>query len=307
MKTADDASPDRATMVRVIQQLVAVMFFWGANVVVLKYLTAYFDPLALVTLRLIVSATVILPVVFMRYGFVRLSLGGCVSVGAVALFSFIIHQAAMTWGIARTSATHGVLILGLMPLATMLLASALLKEKLSRAKLIGVALGFAGIALIALAKNGAQGETLLGDGLLFLAVVTYSIGSIYVKKSTAHATPLVITAYSLAVSAVVTLALTLANGGEWTRSAEAFHWGPIAGLLFVGWFSTALGTLWWNTGIHHLGASTTSLFFNGVPVVGVAASVVFLGEHLVLSHYLALCLVLAGISLGSGIGRASPR
>jgi drug/metabolite transporter (DMT)-like permease len=71
-------------------------------------------------------------------------------------------------------------------------------------------------------------------------------------------------------------------------------------MIFLGALSTGLGTLWWNNGVHHLGASTTALFFNGVPVVGVIGAILFFHEQLLLSHILALLLVLAGISLGSG-------
>ncbi|WP_425059239.1 hypothetical protein [Sporomusa carbonis] len=41
---------------------------------------------------------------------------------------------------------------------------------------------------------------------------------------------------------------------------RAFELWPLAVLLISSWASTALGALLWNTSVHHIGASTASLF-----------------------------------------------
>lgn len=285
---------------RVVGQLIAVVVFWGLNVVFTKYLTAYFSPMGLVTLRLLIATSILLPAVFLRYGLVRLTPAAWLPIAGVTLCIFLVHHLSLAMGAARTSATHGVLILGLIPLTTMLLAAGFLKEALTRAKLIGVVLGIGGVSLIALSKENALGATLNGDLLMLLSMGAYAVGTILVKKSTAYASPLVITDYSMAAASVVMLVATLALDLRWTVSQEAYGVGSIAAMLFIGALSTGLGTLWWNNGVHHLGASTTALFFNGVPVVGVIAAILFFREQLLLAHVLALLLVLAGISLGSG-------
>jgi len=284
----------------VIGQLIATIIFWGLNVIFTKYLTAYLTPMGLVTLRLLISTGILLPAVFLRYGFVRLAPSAWLPIAGVTLCIFLLHHLSLATGAARTSATHGVLILGLIPLTTMLLAAGFLKEAMTRAKTIGVVLGFVGISLIAVSKGNAVNTSLSGDLLIFAAMLTYAIGTILVKKSTAYASPLVITAYGMAAASAVLLVTTFALDLKWVISQEAYGMGPVAALLFVGGLSTGLGTLWWNNGVHHLGASTTALFFNGVPVVGVVAAILFFREQLLLSHVLALLLVLAGISLGSG-------
>ena len=86
----------------------------------------------------------------------------------------------------------------------------------------------------------------------------------------------------------------------------AFEPFPLLVLLLSSLVSTALGALWWNIGIQRVGAATASLFLNGQPVVGIFAAAVFLGENLFWVHYVALGLVILGVSLGTGmIGKSA--
>jgi len=74
-------------------------------------------------------------------------------------------------------------------------------------------------------------------------------------------------------------------------------------VLFSSFVCTALGAVWWNTGIQRVGASTASVFQNGIPIFGVFAAALFLGETINWNHVAALALVLAGVSLATGICR----
>jgi len=281
-------------------KLFSAVLFWAMNVIVTKYLTAYLETSALATLRLLLSASFLLPIALWRHGLVRLSRQAWVLVAGVALLSFALHQLTLIWGIANTSGTHAVLILGLLPLATALLASIFLKEGLNGGKIIGLILAFGGVVLVALNKGSNQ-VTLAGDLMMIMSMLSYAGGSVLVKKCDVHAPSLIISAYSLVIASFAVLILMLGSGVK-IVSVEVWQPGPIAALLYLSWLSTGLGTLWWNEGIYQIGASTTSLFFNVVPVIGVIGSVIFLGDKLLPAHILALALILLGVCLGSSIG-----
>lgn len=281
--------------------LLFVVLLWGVNVVMLKYLTRYFPPLALVPIRLTLATALLLPYILCRHGYVRPPARVWPLIAGVAAFSIFLHQITMTWGIANTSSTHAALILGLNPLFTTILASLLVGERFTKAKGLGILLGFAGVLLVVTGRQ--QGTaSLVGDCVMFGATLTAVIGSLFVKKATAAVPPLVVTAYShlLASAALVVMGLTVNTVWVFEGALSA---GPIAVILFSSLVNTALGALWWNTGIQQVGASTTSLFQNGIPVVGVFASALFLGEVLNWTHVAALLLVVGGVSLGTGLFR----
>ena len=264
----------------------------------LKYLTRYFPPLALVPIRLTIATALLLPYILYKHGYVRPPASVWPHILGVALFSIFLHQITMTWGIANTSSTHASLILGLNPLFTTILASLLIGERFTVAKGLGILLGFSGVILVVAGKEPGS-ATFIGDFVMFGATLTAVIGSLFVKKATAVMPPLVVTAYSHLLASVGLLFMGFAVNSEWYYDG-AFGSGPIAVILFSSLVNTALGALWWNTGIQKVGASTTSLFQNGIPVVGVFASAAFLGELLNWTHVAALILVLTGVSLGTG-------
>lgn len=285
----------------VIVMLTAVIILWGINVIMIKYLINYFPPLALAGIRISIAAAFLMPVSLWRYGPAIPALSSWLPICGVALSSIFLHQVALSWGLTVTSATHSVLILALNPLLTTLLASLLVSEPLSWTKISGVLTGLSGILLIVFHRADADtSSSLLGDGVVFLATLTYVLGSLCVKKGTQSLPPLMITAYSHVLAAAGLMVSGAFLNTEWMY-AGALDLSPLACLFFSALICTGLATIWWNTAIHHVGASTTALFINGQPVIGVFGSALFLGEQLAWQHFAALLLVILGVSLGTGI------
>ena len=298
--SAPTQSEQKLSLGLVTAMLTTVVVLWGINIIMLKYLTNHFPPLALAGIRLSIAASLLLPACFFRYGPTGLPRKAWLPVGGVALFTIFLHQIALSWGVMNTSATHSVLILSLNPLVTTLLASWFVKEPVTWNKGLGVLIGLTGILLIVTQKDSATASTLSGDGAIGIAMLTYVIGSLFVKKSTQIIPALVVTAYSHLFASLGLLALATVASSAWMYETALEPW-PLFVLFFSGWISTAVGALWWNTGISYVGASTASLFLNGSPVVGVFASAFFLGEALHWQHYLSLILVLLGVGLGTGL------
>lgn len=279
--------------------LLMVSLLWGINVVMIKYLTNFFPPLALAPIRIFLATCLLVPAVISKYGYERPPRTVWLPLAGVALFGIFLHHTTLSWGVAVTSGTHAALILGLNPLMTTLLASRLAAEPLTWSKGLGVILGFSGVVMVVSGK--AQGTaTLIGDLVMFASMLAAVIGYIFVKKSTAKVTPLVVTAYTHVIATIALLIFGFSVNTEWIYEG-ALGIGPVSVLLFSSIVNTALGALWWNTGIQRIGASKASLFQNVIPVTGVFASVLFLDEQLQWSHLVALLLVILGVSLGTGV------
>lgn len=283
---------------KMIVILIWVVILWGVNAVAIKYLTQFYPPLVLAPIRLCLASLLLVPVMIVQKCW-RLPRKAWPSVGGIALFCIFLHQIALTFGIKATSGTHAVLILGMNPLMTALLAGYFLKEKFTAAKAVGMVLGFGGL-LFVVAANAQSGASLFGDAVMGTATLVFVIGSLFVKTATSYASPLTVTAYSHVLAAVGLGLVGFAANPDWGHAAYS-SWIPVAVLLFSSFFSTALGALLWNVSIKHLGASTASLFQNGCPVIGVFASVLFLGEQLSWHHLTALVLVILGVTIGTGI------
>lgn len=279
--------------------LLMVVVLWGVNSVSIKYLTRFFPPLALAPIRLCLASGLLLPIVLSRYGCRKPPREAWLPIIGVAVFCIFLHQIALTTGIQATSSTHAVIILGSSPLFTAILAGLFFKEPFTAGKGLGILLGIGGL-LFVIAGN-AQGEaSLAGDAIMFIATITFVIGSLFVKKATASVSPLLVTAYSHSLAAIGLSVLGLFVNPAWNYGGS-LDLQVVAVLLFSSFMSTAVGALLWNMAIEKIGASTASLFQNASPVIGVIASAFFLGEQLYWQHFVALLLVMLGVSFGTGI------
>lgn len=295
LKNLSDNKKYRLTM----GLLLFVVILWGINVVMIKYLTMFFPPLALAPIRLFLATCLLVPLVIKKYGFSLPARSAWLPMIGVAVFSIFLHHIALSWGISATSATHAALILGLNPLLTAILASRVVHEPLTWQKGIGILLGFGGVLFIVMGKETGV-TSLQGDLIMFLAMGAAVVGSLFIKKSTETVAPLLVTAYTHAAASLGLLVFGFCVNTTWMYPG-AFGVGPMAVLLFSSFVNTALGAWWWNMGIQRIGASKSALFQNGIPVAGVFASVCFLGEPLHTEHILALLFVILAVLLGTGI------
>lgn len=279
--------------------LLTIVALWGVNVVMVKYLTAFFPPLALSAIRIPIAVSFLVPVAIYRHGWVKIPRTAWPSLMGTALFSIYLHQLTLAWGLAATSGTHTSLILGLNPLFTTILASCFAKELLSARKFISIIFGFGAILLIVSQGSAGSASTLTGDIVILISTLTAAVGYLFIKQAATHLPILVLTSYSHALASAGLIITACLLEPSWLK-VQSLSFNPIAVLLFSGWVNTGLGALWWNTGIHLAGASTTSLFLNGVPVFGMLTSALVLSEMLSWQHYAALMLVIVGVSLGTG-------
>jgi Permeases of the drug/metabolite transporter (DMT) superfamily len=278
---------------------------WGVNVTMIKYLTNFYPPLALAPIRLTLAAALLFPLVLKQYGCHRLPREAWLMAAGSGVFTIFLHQIALSLGVAATSGTHASLILGLSPLFVTVLASRLMHERFTRLKGVGLLLGFSGVVMV-VAGDIRGTASLAGDAIMVVSMLTFVAGTLYIKRGTALVSPLLVTAYSTLMGAAGLVVLGVLVNPVWYYEG-AFAPAPLAVLLFSSLVNTALGAVWWNTGIQRVGASTTSLFQNVQPVVGVLAAALWLGEQIQWNHLAALVLVLAAVTLGTGvIGPGSP-
>lgn len=279
--------------------LVGVIAIWGLNVVMVKYLS-FFPPLLIAAIRMSVAALVLVPMLFWQKEKVAIGIKGWLCIVGTALFSIVLHQILLANGIKSTTAGNTSLMLGLNPLVTSLLAVPLLGEKLTRRKLTGVLLGFGGVLLVVMSRQGGQiGLNGWGDLLVFLSMIAYVIGGIVIRAASKNGVPtILITVYSQVIAAVML----------WGVAAIMYPWSVFASIdtapftwmviLASGIFATGLGALGWNYGIRQLGASRTTIFLNGMPFASLIFAALLLGEQLQWVHAVAVALIITGVYLG---------
>jgi drug/metabolite transporter (DMT)-like permease len=287
--------------------LIGAMAVWGVNVSAVKVLAGTLDMMAVATSRMVVAvAALTVALVVMRQARlpIRLkALGGLVCCAVLMVYA---NQMLFAAAISRTSATHCAMLNALSPLISSLIASTLLHERLGAARIVGIAVGLAGVAMVILTRQGASASgDLVGDLLMMAAVTCFATGGALIQRLSAGLSALQIS-WFIHVVGTLMLLVHAAIGAPTTFDAvvgaSTNDWGLI---LFSGVCATALAAIAWNSAIARIGVARTAMAFYWVPIFGLAFAALALGEPLTFWHPLGLACVIVGSLLARARQRPS--
>jgi drug/metabolite transporter (DMT)-like permease len=178
---------------------------------------------------------------------------------------------------------------GAMPLTTALWATVLLRRLPGRTQLIGLVIGFAGIVAISLPEIRGSSATALGVGLVILAVVLYGLAAnVAVDLQQRYgALPVLLRTQLFALIVVVPLGLMAVPGSTW-------EWGPALAMVPLGVLGTGLAFALMTTLVGRVGGPRGSIAIYFVPIVAIAAGVLWLGDHVTPLALVGTGLVLVG-------------
>jgi len=209
-----------------------------------------------------------------------------------AAFGIPIQFLLQFHGLALTTVSHASLMVGAMPVLLAAAAALFAGERLDWIGWLALAGSTAGAALIVLGGTrgpAAHGQpSLTGDLLVVASLVTALAWILLSKKLMQTHSPPVVTSYSILAGTAMLAVVVL---GPWLLSPLTHgkaqpppfaHMSTTAwiALAISGLFCTALTTLLWNWGIHHVPASRAGVFLNIEPALGSWLGVQLLGEHL---------------------------
>ena len=184
----------------------------------------------------------------------------------------------------------------MVPIWTALLGLTLAGERLPRLGVVGLAVGFAGAAVLA---NPAGAGRLDPGGIVMLigATVSWSIGSFYARGAPLPRRPLVMTAMEMMTGgAALALAGLLAGElGDLALGEVGWTAWAAAGYLVVFGSMVAFTAYAWLLRNAPLPLVTTYAYVN--PAVAVLLGALFLDERLTGRALVASALILAGVAL----------
>ncbi|NNV07888.1 DMT family transporter [Geobacillus sp. C56-T2] len=278
--------------------LVGIMVAWGLNVTALKILVEHFSPVTLTALRIFTAGAVVL---LFLWGTGRLGKVGwkeAKQIGLAAMFSVVAHHFFLAVGLTNTTAVNVGLVLGLVPLVTALLAIVFLGQRPTPFRLLGIALGFFGVVFVVANGNGGLGHLSIGDVYVFLAVLAQGISFILIKKATVEAR--VMTGWMLVFGSLWLFVLSFAlepHGLSSLKTGTLSLW-----LIFLASavVATALGHMFYNQAVQHLGPAESAVFINLNPLFSLLGAHWLLGEPISWMQLAGFLFIVAGVMLGSG-------
>lgn len=275
---------------------------WGGNLVALKYGYIIFPPFWSAWWRFLLGTVAV--AVWARFQGASLNIKPAERKPLFFLSAiFTIQIVLMNTGAELTSPAYAVVILNAHPVFSNLLGHFVDSEnRLTRARLLGLGLAFAGICYAvagrpveALAPSPVAGNLMLAASAFLLASRT-----IYTRRIVQSINPLRAVVWqgfgSLPVFLILAWALEPPLLGK-------LAWGPVLAIVYQGPVIAGFCFIIWTLLLRRHSAGTLAMFAFTVPFFGIGLSALVFGEPITAHILVAVGLVTAGIAIVTRSGK----
>tara|TARA_R110000796_G_scaffold88850_6_gene191981 strand:- start:50970 stop:51914 length:945 start_codon:yes stop_codon:yes gene_type:complete len=281
--------------VLVILAFFAIYVIWGSTYLMNKIAVTELPAYMLASIRFICAGVLILGICkIMRISLkvtARQFKNSC-----IAGFLFLTFgNGVFVWGLKFVDSGFAALEVAAMPLMVLILMRVIDGKKIQPMSVVGVVLGIIGIYLLVSQKQIIQKEgSLLGICIIFMCVIGWSFGSLFVSKANLPESYLVNTAYQMISAGITLLFVSLCIGEVWI---SPFNWS------FPVQFSMAMliifGSIVAFTAFNYLLKTvspekvSTSSYVN--PVIALVLGWYFLDEEITQQSIWAAVILLTGV------------
>jgi drug/metabolite transporter (DMT)-like permease len=274
--------------------LLALACCWSSTYPLTKIGLGSIPPFTFISARSLIAATFLL--IILRARGIRIP----TDARAWKLFAFqqtinsTIPFLMITWAQQYVAAAPTVVLASTTPIFAFVITWGITRhEPATLLKLAGAVLGLAGTAvIIGLDALGGMGADIFAEIVILLATISFACATIFGLRLSDY-DPMVVAAGSLLFGGLLLLPASLIIDHPWT-----LHPTPqaLVATLTMGIFSSALGLMLFYMCLARLGTLTTNAQgYLRIPI-GVALSVVLLGETVPSNLALGLLLVMAGVA-----------
>ena len=283
--------------------LLLMALIWGVNYTSVKFGASIIDPLAFNGVRVTLAAVALVIIAQVATRFFALESSGWPNkrdVIALLLLGTLgngLYQILFVEGIARTRAGDAALLISASPAFIAIIGRIRGSEHVTVRGALGIALSILGMALVVIGTTsvGPQRATLLGDSLLLISALCWSIYTVFSQPYTHRVGGLHLSAVTMVGGMVPILAVA-------TPAILATHWAALpklgwASLAYSGLFALVIAYLFWYNGVRVLGPTRTAMYSNLQPVFALLVAWLVLGETLTAWQIAGAISIISGLLL----------
>jgi drug/metabolite transporter (DMT)-like permease len=280
-----------------LRDLVLLAALWGASFLFMRVTAPAFGPLAMAGVRVAGAALLLLPVLRWRGEWPALRRHWR-ALAVVGLTNSALPFALFGYAALHLTGGLAAIFNAATPLFGALIAWAWLRELLTPWRVLGLVVGFVGVAGLALVKAGdtSAGGPVLAIGACLAGPLMYGFSASFTRRRLAG-----VPSMAVAAGSQLSAALALAVPAALTWPAVAPAPGAWLMLLALSALCTGLAYVLYFRLIANAGPANAMTVTYLVPAFAVAWGALFLGETLTWPMVLGCAVILLGTALATGL------
>lgn len=276
--------------------LLGLSVLWGGSFFFSKVAVAELSPTLLVLFRVSIAAVILFLYLLVTKRQISFSKKVWAAFFLMGLINNVIPFTLLFWGQTEIASSLASILNATTPIFTIILAHIFTAdEKINVRSVIGIALGFLGVAtMLGLFSGFDQANSPLHMWACIGAAISYGFATVFGRQFKKIDIGPVRTSFGqLAASSVIMLLIVAAvdTQPDYLSLSSATVWSVLA----LAVFSTAFAYLLFFRILVVGGATNISLVTLLVPVSAILLGTIFLGEHLSAKEVIGMCLIGLGL------------
>ena len=273
--------------------LAGLTLAWGFNWTAMKVALSEATPWTFRALCLGLGSAILFAALRARGHSLAVPKGERLRLGVLAFFNITCWNLLVAFGVTMIPSGRAAILAYMMPAWAIPLSILLLGERVTGAKIVGLVMGLAALALLLGEGFATLGAAPLGSLLVLGASVSWALGTVLQKRLPMSMPAGPYTAWIMLLGGIPIFigALLLDDfrrlGEIGPRAALGIAYNVIVAFAWAHWAWIKIAT--------SVPVTVFSLSMLLIPVVGVVSGMLFLGEHPSLTEYVALALVLGSL------------
>jgi drug/metabolite transporter (DMT)-like permease len=281
-----------------IKDLIALLVLagiWGGSFIFMRVAAPEFGIYVLVAIRTLLATAVLLPLLLLS-GSVKDIRRHWLAIGLVGLANTAVPFVLFNYSSLHLEAGVNAILNATAPMFGAIVAWLWLGDKLTKSAVMGLFIGFVGVAVISQQKLGEGEISFLPILTALLATLGYGIAASMMKKWLQGVKPLVVATGSQAMASVMLAPFALATLPATMPSTNA--WMNAVALAIAG---TGIAYILYFKLIANVGPAKAITVAYLVPLFGIIWGVLFLQEHLSAQTIIGGLMILSGVALTTGV------
>ncbi len=286
---------DRKLLPLIIAAFFAIYVIWGSTYLLNKIAVAELPPFLLAGIRFTTAGILVFLIAALMGKSLRIT-GKQLANSILAGFLFLsFGNGVVVWALKYVDSNFAALEISAQPLIVLLMMWILQGTTIKPMSLVGVLLGIIGIYLLINQDIVIEQENAwLGIGLIFLAMLAWGYGSLFVQGADFPTNYFVNTGYQMFTGGVMLGVISLAFGEAWTNPLNwqaQTHWAMLLLVIFGSIVAfTSFNFLLKNVSPEKV---STNTYVN--PIVAMILGAYFLQEPITTQSVIAALILLTGV------------